>query len=138
MDSVSCQEDPFMGLKNPQWRIVISGINFPDGHSRCWGPYSLASRPGGDEGPGKEDALGGGAGQEGVPFSEGVLVPLILRWQPGGGERPGVTASFTVRGVWVSLSLLSEPCWRPLTTPYPPQGLPDTSHFPVASPAGGL
>ena len=76
--------------------------------------------------------------EEGVLVEGCVLVPLILRWQPGGGERPGVTASFTVRGVWVSLSLLSAPCWRPLTTPYPPQGLPDTSHFPVASPAGGL
>ena len=62
MDSDSCQEDPFTGLKNPQWRIVISGINFPSGHSRCGGPYSLASRPGGDKGPGKEDALGWGTG----------------------------------------------------------------------------
>ena len=79
----------------------------------------------------------GGQGQEGVPFSEGVLVPLILRWQQGGGKRPGMTASFTVRGVWVRLSLPA-PCWRPLTTPCPPQGLPDTSHFPVASPAGGF
>lgn len=93
----------------------------------------MASRPGGDEGPDEEDTLVGGGGQEGVPFSEGVLAPLVLRWQPEVGSalgwlHPLLSGEF---GSACPLSAMLEAAAHAL----PSSGSPDTSHFPGTSPS---